>query len=623
MEETVKTMAEQRFEKAKRFRSNRKDFMWKQLDAFDRGEHWALTKKPAWFPKPVTNLINFVKKYKVASVAVDNLTPTIRPLSKDDVEACEQLQGIFKDIWYYTGAKFAVRRVVERAKLLGTGAIYVTYNPNKIRGGRNMNNKGEIIIENIDPSNIYPDPNAFTLEDCDYLFISERKTINWITSNPSFRDEDGKFIGDLVKIKQGTTKPNEFPVVTTTEERGEIYNRDYTDSQMDNLVHFVHYMYKSIDKEGVEHLKLQYYANWNKIGEEIELPYRNYPLVFLYDQEQTDDIWGISDCQQILDNQKTLNITESVIALYATMLQSPQKIVSKNSGISAKRVASYGSAPGMVWETNSDINSSIKNLDTPKLDSVVINYKNNLEEGINKVTGLTSAYMGSNVGSLTTTGGVNTLVNRALVLDKDFNIQLEEFLKKLSNLIIDVFQSYVDKNSSYYFRDNVEDPNINAKFGFIELKPEDMQVIVDLDYDVIFDTSSFNVDEVQKAKEDAQNLMQMQLQFQSNPALITIPEFIAMSNFSNKEQIISRFMKESKEMQTERMQQFVMTIMQTLTDPQAMQDPQVLQTSLQDLVSMGVKMTNPYAQEEQKLGSVQQRQSAPAQPLKATGTSTS
>ncbi|MEG0580191.1 MAG: hypothetical protein RR490_09770, partial [Niameybacter sp.] len=213
--------------------------------------------------------------------------------------------------------------------------------------------------------------------------------------------------------------------------------------------------------------------------------------------------------------------------------------------------------------------------------------------------------------------------NRALVLDKDFNIQLEQYLKKLSVLIIEVFQSFVDAEKPYYFRQNEIDPNINAEYGFVKISPDEMEAISTLDYDVMFDTTTYSTDDVQKSKEDAQNLMQMQMQFQSNPALITIPEFIQMSNFKNKSAIIKRFMAESKEMQTQRMQQFVMTIMQLMTDPQMQQNPEAMQMTLQQLVEQGVEMTNPYAQEEQKLGSVartQQKQSAPAQPLKQTAT---
>lgn len=592
-----------------------KDYLWSTLDAFDRGDHWSISSKPVWFPKPVTNMINFVKRYKVSSIAVDNLTGVISPLSKKDVEYVSILQGIYDDIWYYTGVKYEIRKALDRCKLLGTGAVFVSYDPNNIRGGRETNTQGTLVVKNLNPNNIYPDPTAFCLEDARYVFIAERKTMSWILSQPKFRDSKSNLKFSRKEVEESMTS-------NPSNEQGEIYNRDYQSQQSDEIVQFVSYYEKEVDEKGLVHLYVTYYANWIELARD-ELPYNEFPIVMIYDEESTDDFWGVSSCQQILENQKIANNLESIISLYATMLQMPQKIASKSSGLNIKMLSKYGSAPGMVWETNGDINNSVKNLDTPEVSNSVFNYLAKIQDEMQMITGINNTYMGASVGSLTTSSGVNTLVNRALVLDKDFNIQLEKFIKNLSKLIIETFKSFVDTSSPYYFSIKNIDPNINAKFGFMEVSPEEMQVIAELDYDVQIKTFSNTVDEVQKAKEDAQNLMQMQMQFQFDPPLITPPEYLMLSNISNKQEIIERYNKQSKELQKQRMQQFIMELMQMMTDPNVTSNPEMMQTTLEQLVNYGVEMMNPYASEENKLGSVnesdvQKRQAGVAQPLKQT-----
>ena len=45
------------------------------------------------------------------------------------------------------------------------------WNESGVHGGKGTLYKGEIEVCQVEPSCFYPDPNAFTLEDCDYIHI--------------------------------------------------------------------------------------------------------------------------------------------------------------------------------------------------------------------------------------------------------------------------------------------------------------------------------------------------------------------------------------------------------------------------------------------------------------------
>ncbi len=604
-----------RFVKATSHRQSRKDYKWKQLDAFDRGDHHAFSTTPLWMPKPVTNYVNYVHKYHVASVSVENLTGTIRPLDMADDANITSLEAVYRNIWEYTGTKFVIRKALERCRLLGTGIVYVGYDPDPIRGGKTTNNQGALVVKAIDPANVYPDPLAFTIEDCRYIFISERKTVGWVLSQGAFRNENGTPKFSVSELRESSMD---------MDEKGEIYNaRDYENNQVedDDLVNFYTYYYQEVSEKGEVRFGVKYFANWVELAD-IDLPYKRFPLVFMYDQEQTDDIWGISDCEQILENQKILNIMNSVVALYACLMQTPQKLVNVSSGINVAQVAKYGSAPAMVWGTSMDVDKSMRNLDPPEVGNTVMRFIDMIKEDIILIAGLNGAYTGGKVGSITTSGGVNTLVDRATVLDRDFNIGLEKFIKELSILIIETFRAFVDTDSPYFFRMDELDPNVNAEYGVIRLEPEEVQALTEVDYDIIIDTHARTVDEVKKIKEEALNLMQMQMQFQYNPPLITPAEFISMQDFPNKTNILKRYQTENEEVKLQKMSEFIMQVMQIMSDPQMAQNPEVQSMTLQQLAEAGVQMMNPNAQQEQKLGSVQQKQGGTptqagvAQPLK-------
>ena len=597
-----------RFSNAKNYRTSRKDNTWKQLDAFDRGDHWAFSAKPVWFPKPVTNYINYIKRYGVASIAVDNLTGSLRPLSTEDATNVSRLQDIYKNIWEYSGAKYAIRESLERAKLLGTAFCLVTYDPTAIRGGTGTNNRGKIIIKSVDPANVYPDPASFSLEDARYVFVVERKPIDWILDQGMFQDDNGKPICTRTEIEDGGRDDDNV---------GEIYKRDYTTEQSfdKDIAQFISYYYNTIE-EGILVTKVKYFANWLELAD-ITLRTQGFPLVALYDQEQTDDFWGLSICEQVLGNQKVLNVLESVVALVAQLIQTPQRLVTSASGIDPQKLVMYGQAPSMVFPTNASLDNSVKNIDPPEVSTSVFNYMQIVKDNILTIAGITNAYVGGNVGSITTSGGVNTLVERATLLDKDYKIQMEKFIKQITKLIIDTFDAFVDKDNSYSYRvDNKDDVSIKSEYGIVKLQPEELQAIVDVDYDIIADITASTVDDVAKVQNDLDKVLQLQMQYQPNPAIITMAEYVKFSKLPYKSVLLTRIEKDDHDLKVQKMTDFLTQVMQVITNPDQSAQGQLQDVTIEQLAEAGVSMmdTNE-TQGNDKLGNTQQRQQSPAVPM--------
>jgi hypothetical protein len=518
----TKTKAEEilaKYKKAKNKKQPREAIM-KELDAFDRNQQWELQNAPDWLPKPVTNFVHLVKYTKRAALAMDNPTGKLRAVSPGGRKRVDSLDNAFQYVWDRTKSRKVVRENIETSKLLGLGLAHVCWNESKegrmgatVQGDKGFQFEGDIEVREIDPATFFPDPSAFTLEDCRFVAIMERKTKEWIKSHPKFQGEAG----------ESANNP---------EDRGEIYNRDYT-TETEGLVNFLSFYEKVPNEAGGYTYKVTYLAG-DKILLEQPLKPNRYPFAMLKDYPQRQDFWPMSTCEFILDNQKIINKVESIIAMIGTLMQNPQKIVHAQSGINPKEVAMYGNAPGHTFVSNVPAAQAITYVEPPQIPQVLFNMLENAKANIREITGLSEAYMGQSVGSLQTSSGVNSLIDRSTMRDRDQMYDVELYIQDLSNLIIDFMVTYYTEER--WIRVMGENPNEYTFEPFIGTEYKD------LEYDIFIDVSSKAPITRMKQMQDAKELANMQGQYGSifPTALITPQELIQSMDFSNKDEIIKR-----------------------------------------------------------------------------------
>ncbi|QWE49702.1 portal protein [Paenibacillus phage SV21] len=515
----------ERFKKAQNKRRKKED-LWRTLDAYDRNEQWDLegANIPPWVPKPVTNYIHVVKYTKRASLFMENATGRLRPLTSEDVEKVEVLNKVYEYTWDKINVRDVVRKNTETAKLLGTAIAHVYWNEDTpVRGGTGGLYEGEIEVREIDPACFYPDPNAFSLEDCEFIHIVERKPMSWIKKHPK--------LGDALK---GLYEAS----VDDAASRGEIYsNRDYELESKDSIVDF-HQHYEKIPDEGHGYKYRVTYMVGNKIIlEKDDIIPRRYPFAILYDFPQRQDFWGKSTCEFILDNQKIINKVESIIAMIGTLMQNPQKIVSKESGINPAEVKKYGNAPGHTWAANGpNPSSAITYVQPPQIPTTLYNLLETAKNNIREITGLNQAYMGETVGSLQTSTGVQQLIERATMRDRDQMYDLEVYIRALSELLISfITTKYTEKR---FIR--IEGKH-QGEYQFMEFIGREF---ADIDFDFVIDVSSKAPVSRMREQQEAKDLLTMQGQYQFPVPVITPQEFIEMSDMVHKDQLLERMQED-------------------------------------------------------------------------------
>lgn len=506
-----------KFHQAKRQRQ-KKDPKWRELDAFDRGEQWELggKKLPEWIPKPVTNYVHLVKTTKRAALSIENPHAMLLGQSTEDHKQAKVLQDVFNFVWDQMKARLTVRECLETSKLLGTGIAQVYYDDGNgtVKGGKGGRYEGEIRIKQVDPASFYPDPNAFRLQDCEYIHIVRRRPIAW--------------------IEKEFGVSNIEPSDNAHEEQGEIYQRDYSSEGKDKIVDFHEHYEKVPNDEEIGGFRYQvtYLAGSKIVRETQPLKPNCYPFAILYDFPQRQDFWGQSTCEVILDNQKLINKVESIMALIGALLQNPQKVVSKGSGIIPEEAAKYASTPGHVWLVNGNVNEAMAWQQPPQIPPALFNLADQARMNIREITGLTEAYMGQTVGSLQTSSGVDSLIERSTMRDRDQMYDFELFVEDISKIIIQfITEYYTETRIARIIEEDDQEPK------FIEFTGSDFK---DLAYDIKIDVSSKAPITRLRKQEELDKLLTLQGQMQYDPPVITPQEYIREVDFIDSEKFLKR-----------------------------------------------------------------------------------
>ena len=566
------------------YRRQAKDSLWIELDAFDRGEQW--TQKgimPSWIPRPSSNYINKVKRYKTGSLILENYLGELKPLAPENEPQIWMLQRFYEQLFDKLNVKYHLLDALRTSRLLGTGILYVGWDENYIGGTRGHLFQGEILVKEIEPSTFFVDPSAFDLEEAMYCGTFVRTTMEQLMADPSIEKKMKK------KFKENR-KMNSYGM-HSQQDRGEIYaNRDYS-SYQDHIVDLITYYNKVPLDEGGFRIDVCTVADGIIIKKVEGIMPNLFPFVILRQHKQRQDFWGISDSQLILPNVKMINKVQSIIGTLATLYQNPQKIVFEGAGIDPRIVSKYGNAFGLVFLSKSpDLQNVIRNVDVAEIPQTLLAYIEFLKADIEDFTGMTDFATGANSRSIQTSGGIQSMIQRSLVGDQDEFTLFEQFLEKLTYLLLQNAIEYYTDDRLMRMRNS--NPNSDGEFEYVPFKAGEF---TDLAWD-------FNLDIVKKIRHNdqtRQDIMRMlsewQLQYSPNLQLVTPEDIVKAFDPPNRDSILERITQDKKQKSYDTAAQVVQEVVQALNSGY---DPEMV-------AEIVYKILNP---EQQKMGDVQKRQ---------------
>lgn len=515
--------------------------LWKTLDLFDRGKQWDNVKIPVWIPKPITNLIRYVRTTKRANLAQNIPQAEFVPMTPLDAPLVRQLQKAYDHVWDEQKVPMTVRKCIDRGLLYGTSIAYV-YAEENIRGKyfgdnhpSNQLYRYDIKVKRINNANFYIDPTAYTLQEAKWITITENLALSDVKNNPIFREYAGEKLKNLTyaDIQRDSNAAGDIFQRSVTK-TGQSLEHETGDEMVTLHIHWERYR----NEEGRWQVDVSYFL-WNTdflLYRIEDFKPSVYPFAVFYDEEDDNSFWGTSIAMDVLENQKVINKTAQAASIIGTLHQNPQKVVLRESGINAAEMSRTGTLPGKVWTSN--IPNAVETIQPPDIPKGLFEIEDRMKADIKEIAGLNEAYVGESVGSLTTSTGVDSLIERATIRDRDKSLQIDQFVEDLSNLIAQFILVYWQEPRPIMTRMK------NGDVEFEEWKPVPLSVVENLEWRVRSNVYAKAPMTQAYKSQMADNLMQMQGQFQFDPPIITPEEWIEMKDFPNKEDILARMQED-------------------------------------------------------------------------------
>lgn len=490
----------------------------KQLDAYDSGDFWKHVK--AKLPKHQmlvdTNYINYIKQNNVNSIYSSGYIADITPKDFDDADLARKINAFIQHVYERTNMSFYQMLAGDRAALMNVGAILIQWN-DKVQRGIHKDYRGQVKPRFIETASLYLDPIVRDYQEGSALFIAEVVSRNELCKNPDYKEK-------LEEVKKKDTQgSNSFE-----------YGKSYISSKPVTTEDDSIYLLNAFIKTNEGRIDQYIIANEKVILEHKEdIKPSRFPVAVLYGLPPVKDVYGFNVTKLCLQNCLALNLLDSMGITHVYAQQRRATVARNDIGIDMDYLANNINNPEVTIPVNGDPTKAIHQLDLPPLPNFLVEYRAKLEESIFLISGIDPTYTGRQTNSITTTGGVERLQQKASLTDAARIAMLEHFAKDLTELILEFY----------------------IEFG------DEYEVKLDNKHDALKEVTSVNFSELRKKKstfefsinaspylprnriryaEAATEIMTMQAQYQMNPPLITPEEWLSYQDFPQKDEMLQR-----------------------------------------------------------------------------------
>ena len=516
------------------FKTKRTKFenMWKLLDALDTGKFWDLYGKhtPSFTIKPDTNFINYVKTNYTNSLYVGRYVPNVFPRFKDDSPTSNSINEFLE--YQMDKIKFGKlqKKAGESAALFNLGAIELGWNKDIINGpeGKFI---GKIEAKNIDVMSLYLDPSVEDYLKGRAIFVEEVVPIIEILNEPKLAERMRVY---LDKLKAEGPRPVAGGPVDAASYFGE-ERKSTQDNCVRLLTCYFKYCPKGEKNYRVDKLWLiddGYVLNISK-----DIKPSTFPIRVLYANDPRRNPYGVPTTRLIMYSSMAVNLMDSSDATIIGNALRRGKVISRNAGINEVQFAQHGDDPNKLWVVEGDPNNVLRYIDLPTLPADRYMHRANLIEGINLISGVDQAYTGRDTNSIQTTGGMDIYNQRLTMSDNNRILNLQDFVISIAELLLEF---YTCNATSVNFPKHRADGKLDdiIAIDFEKLRSSD------LEFDFTLNVSASTPINLHKLAEKADILMEKQMQYNPQPAYITMEEWLQYQDIPQKYHIHRRIQDE-------------------------------------------------------------------------------
>lgn len=528
------------------FRQKSRDTEYINNESHYEGLHWNLANMGEDSPFVVKSDINHLKNavdVRLGSLCASSYYGKLKPLSQDDVETIDELNILYQNEWYRLNMDELIEEVIKKGCIFDNGYIEFGFDTDKIVGGTNAKREGVITANVVETANIYLDPSAESIDDCDFMV----KTMK-LTEEKLKRVYPDWWKKLKEKDVHGTA--------AKTNDTGNIFTgRDYTTNQ-DNIivVYAIYEKYNTkveeviseeqviqetgevipavIDKVNVTRVKVSYLSNDILLEVNKDYPFEEFPIVSFQWEKTVQTPYGIPLLRGLTIPQKVANLIESSINNIAVHYTIPTWIISDDSGLDVDDVAKLINALGVVWKVT-DINTAIKQLEPPQINADIIQMGQTFVNYIRQYAGVTDQYQG-NIGTAgSTSQGTTDAIGRATIIDNNPINQISKFVEKLTRLLIRFMTRYY-QGDTMYIREDLDD----GKYNFRQFTIDDSFKDINFDFDV--DLASRSKTDKNRQYNLTKEIYQLQNQYKDSKGVINVTDVVKAAQLDNYNEMKNR-----------------------------------------------------------------------------------
>lgn len=502
---------------------------WKLIQALYDGQFWELFNKyaPAFAVKPDSNQISYVVDNYVNSLYVGKYVPTVFPRYKEDSGITMSINEFLE--YQLEKIKFnkLQKDIGESAAKFNLGAIEIGWRSDIINGpeGKFI---GEIEAKQLDVMSLYLDPAVKDYLKGRAIFVAETVPIIELLKEPKLKERMNEYLR--------YSKEQPFTVSGDTEVANFIGAEQVTSA--DESVRLITCYYKFATEGGYRIDKIWMVDNGFILAYTKGIKPNTFPIRVLYCRNVSKDPYGVPVTKLIMNDAITINLIDCADATIISNSPNRPKVLSRDSGVNEKLFAQYGDDPKRLWVVNGDPNNMLRYVDLPQLPAERYMLRQNLINSIAMVSGVDSVYTGRDTNSVQTTGGMDILNQRVGMSDNSRILNLQDFILDVSELIMEYYISNGDKHANYPRRN--QDGNVNE---LISIDFESMRE-KDLHFDFTVNISASTPMSIHKLAEKADILMEKQMQYNPQPPVMTMEEWLKYQDFPQKYHIIRRIKEE-------------------------------------------------------------------------------
>lgn len=509
------------------FANSRKpyDRLWKVLDAYDKGEFWTIVGKdlPTYSIKPETNWLNYVKNNYMNSIYSGSYRGFAFPRKYNFQKETTAINEFIDYIFDKLDIPFQQFRAGERAALLNFGVLEFGWNSDIIDGAETMFH-GDLECRWVDNISTYLDPSVRDYLKGRAIFLSEEVSLTELANEKRFAPR--------VLHYKSLFKDDMDSMPETEVDR---YYGSRSREGKDQTVRLLTCYYKHTDRQtGSYRVDKVWLINDGFILDtQLGLQPAEFPIRVLYSGLPTNDPYGTPIGKLILYNSMSINILDAIESTMVYSALKRAKVVSRRAGINEELFAKEGNFPDRLWVVDGDPNNLVRYIDLPDLPADRHLLKQRLEYGIMRVSGVDDAYTGRDTGSVQTTGGMDILNQRLTMSDNGRVVALQNFIKSVTQLILSFYMVHGDKRTF---------PKHNSKLETTDIQEIDFELLrkENLKFDFTCSVTPNLPKNLMRLGQVANELMEKQMQYNSQPPLITPEEWLNWQDFPQKYHILKR-----------------------------------------------------------------------------------